>query len=220
MEAGSKGKPVYHFITYSKVPGEAASIGNNDIQFIYIDNKNQVWLATSGGGLCLSSPGNSLRSLKFRNYTSKDGLPNDFILSMAEDKSNHLWLATENGLSRFSITDQQFRNYDSYDGLPRANFFRSICMQDCKRLINFGTTKGYTLFDPLQTNKTRIPQKLFLPTCRSITQMQGLEPKRLSFPLILITWIAFNWITTRILSALIMPSWIAGLVTGRCLNTG
>lgn len=149
--------PNYRYATYRKVPGDKNSLGNNDIQFIYRDSKNRMWLSTSGGGFCHASGNQPFASLQFRNYTTKDGMPNDYVLSCAEDVSGNLWLATENGLSKFNAENNTFRNYDSYDGLPGAGFSEAAA---CRRLSNgqlvFGTTKGYLAFDPARINKNRI----------------------------------------------------------------
>jgi signal transduction histidine kinase/ligand-binding sensor domain-containing protein/DNA-binding response OmpR family regulator len=143
--------------TYRKVPGDKKSLGNNDIQFIYNDAKNRLWLATSGGGLCEAIGDKPFEHVRFRNYTTKDGMPNDYVLSCTEDVQGNLWLATENGLARFDPNKTIFRNYDSYDGLPRGGFSEAAV---CKRLPNgqlvFGTTKGVLMFDPTRISSERI----------------------------------------------------------------
>lgn len=143
--------------TYRKIPGDKKSLGNNDIQFVYHDVKNRMWLATSGGGFCEALGDKPFEHLQFRNYTTKDGMPNDYVLSCAEDAKGTLWLATENGLAQFDTEKRTFRNYDSYDGLPRAGFSEAAV---CKRLPNgqlvFGTTKGVLTFDPGRISSERI----------------------------------------------------------------
>jgi signal transduction histidine kinase/ligand-binding sensor domain-containing protein/DNA-binding response OmpR family regulator len=142
---------------YQKIPGNKNSLGNNDIQFILCDSKKRMWLATSGGGVCLAMGDQPFQSLQFRNYTTKDGMPNDYVLSAAEDAQGNLWLATENGLSRFNPKKMIFRNYDSYDGLPRASFSEAAA---CSRLpdgqLVFGTTRGSLSFDPAGINDNRV----------------------------------------------------------------
>jgi signal transduction histidine kinase/ligand-binding sensor domain-containing protein/DNA-binding response OmpR family regulator len=142
---------------YQKIPGDKNSLGNNDIQFVFRDSKNKMWLATSGGGFCLAMGNQPFQSLQFRNYTTKDGMPNDYVLSCAEDAQGNLWLATENGLSRFDAAHTLFRNYDSYDGLPRASFSEAAA---CSRLpdgqLVFGSTKGSIAFDPVRLNSDRM----------------------------------------------------------------
>lgn len=157
LNAKDGSSPPYRFKSFSKIPGDKESLGNNDIQFIYRDSKNRMWLATSGGGFCQAIGHKPYQSLKFRNYTTKDGLPNDYVLSCAEDKTGNLWIATENGLSRLNPDTKIFRNYDSYDGLPRLGFSEASA---CQRLpdgsLVFGTTDGYLRFNPGHISSTRI----------------------------------------------------------------
>ena len=51
-----------------------------------------------------------------RNYTTADGLPSNHIYKCLQDKKGFLWVATENGLSRFD--GQRFTNFTMKDGLP------------------------------------------------------------------------------------------------------
>jgi len=48
----------------------------------------------------------------FRNYSVKEGLPNNYALSFAQDKFGFIWMGTSNGLSRF-------------DGLHFTNYFKT-----------------------------------------------------------------------------------------------
>ncbi len=41
----------FTYAMYQKIPGDQHSLGNNDVQYIYRDSRNTMWLATSGGGL-------------------------------------------------------------------------------------------------------------------------------------------------------------------------
>jgi signal transduction histidine kinase/ligand-binding sensor domain-containing protein/DNA-binding response OmpR family regulator len=158
LDASGQHAPVYQYKTYSTIPGDKESLGNNDILFIYRDSKNRMWLATSGGGFCEAVGDKPFQSLRFRNYTTKDGLPNDYILSCAEDRKGDLWLATENGLSKFNPETKVFRNFDAYDALPPTLTFSEASVtkaQAAKRLF-FGTITGYLSFDPGQINASRI----------------------------------------------------------------
>lgn len=148
---------VYNYKTYSKISGDKKSLGNNDVQFVYRDSKNRMWLSTSGGGLCHAEGNNPFTDLRFHNYTTRDGLPNDYILSCTEDRQGNLWLATENGLSKFNPENNTFRNYDSYDGLSRTGFSEAaVSRQLPDGNLVFGTTDGYIIFNPDQINPIRI----------------------------------------------------------------
>ncbi|SIT22264.1 Two component regulator propeller [Filimonas lacunae] len=149
---------IHQYKVYNVIPGDMGSLGNNDIIFIYRDRQNRMWLATSGGGFCQAMGNKPLQDLRFRNYTTRDGMPNNYVLSCTEDADGNFWLATENGLSRFNPQTQVFRNYDSHDGLPtRAAFSEaSVARQQTGRRLFFGTTMGYLSFDPSLINGGRV----------------------------------------------------------------
>jgi signal transduction histidine kinase/ligand-binding sensor domain-containing protein/DNA-binding response OmpR family regulator len=158
LDANDQHSAVYTYKTYRTIPGDRESLGHNDILFVYRDRKNRMWLATSGGGFCEAIGDKPFESLRFRNYTTKDGLPNDFILSCAEDSEGNLWLATENGLSKFNPDTHVFRNFDSYDALPPKITFSeaSVTKTPANKKLIFGTVTGYLSFDPDQINASRI----------------------------------------------------------------
>ena len=141
--------------TYSKIPGDLRSLGNNDLQYVYRDKQNHMWLASSGGGFIHAMGTNPFESLHFRNYTVKDGLANDYVLSCTMDVQGHLWISTENGLSRFHPGKETFRNYDAYDGLPEGVFAEASCRQMPDGEIVFGTSAGLLSFNPRQVETRR-----------------------------------------------------------------
>lgn len=158
LNANDEHSPLYKYVSYSKIPGDKESLSNNDIQFIFRDSKNRMWLGTSGGGFCQALGNNPFQSLKFRSYTTKDGMPNDYVLSCVKDKQGNIWIATENGLSKFDPETKTFRNYDSYDGLPKTTFSEAAaCHQLPYGPLVFGTISGYLSFDPdhISTNRIR-----------------------------------------------------------------
>lgn len=138
----------YHYATFSKIAGDKTSLGKNDIQFIYRDSKNTMWLSTSGGGLNKAITSDPFKSLKFKVYTTDDGLPSDYLLSSLEDNKGNLWLATENGLSKFITDKEKFINYDSYDGLPPTGFSESSSLKLANGNLVFGCITGYISFNP------------------------------------------------------------------------
>lgn len=51
-----------------------------------------------------------------RTFTMADGLPSNHIYDMVEDNEGFLWIATDNGVSRFD--GKYFKNFTVKDGLP------------------------------------------------------------------------------------------------------
>lgn len=137
----------FAFAAYQKIPGDKQSLGNNDIQFVYRDAGNTMWLATSGGGLNRAM-GDAMQHMRFQVYTTHDGLPNDYLVSCAEDRQHNLWIATQTGLSKLDATRSSFRNYNSHDGVPKYAFSEGSGIRRADGTLVFGTIKGYLTFDP------------------------------------------------------------------------
>jgi len=94
-------------------------------------------------------------------------MPNDYVLSCAEDKQGNLWIATENGLSKFNPESGVFRNYDSYDGLPKIAFSEAaVCGAGSSGTLIFGTTQGYLSFNPERISAKRIAANIALTNLR------------------------------------------------------
>ena len=144
----SKDFPNGDFVQYGKIPGDKQSLGDNDVQFLYRDSKNTMWVLTSSGGLNKAIGKNAMQSLRFLNYTKKDGLPSDYLLSCIEDRLGNLWIATQNGLSRLNLSNGKFKNFDAADGLPQLAFGEASCVSDNNGELIFGTANGYIHFKP------------------------------------------------------------------------
>ncbi|WP_158085368.1 hybrid sensor histidine kinase/response regulator transcription factor [Niastella vici] len=138
----------FTYAMYQKIPGDVQSLGNNDIQYIFRDSYNNMWLATSGGGLNQAIGDDPMRNLRFQVYTTQHGLPNDYLLCCVEDRTHHLWIATQTGLSRLDLKNKTFRNYSSYDGVPKYAFSEASGLRRQDGRVVFGTIKGYLTFDP------------------------------------------------------------------------
>lgn len=77
--------------------GEKDGLPSHKIHCVLKTSDGKLWLGTNNG-LCVREPDG-----KFRCYGTKDGLSHPTVMSMAEDpRTGDLWLATMQGLSRFS----------------------------------------------------------------------------------------------------------------------
>ncbi|MEJ6979642.1 two-component regulator propeller domain-containing protein [Pedobacter sp. P351] len=148
----------YEFRRYEKEPGNINSLGGNDVQFLFKDSRNQMWVLTSSGGLNLALGTNPLKSLSFLNYSTRDGLPSDFLLSCAEDNQRNLWIATQNGIAKFALDKKKFQNFNHYNGLSKASFSEASCTKTMNGDLFFGTTIGCLMFSPskIQTEKVNV----------------------------------------------------------------
>ena len=133
-------REVRHFVQSDK-PG---SIKGNHVFQIYEDTQNRIWIATNGGGLCLYQP----KTGTFKTWTTIDGLPNNTVKGILEDKHQNLWLATNEGLSEFLIKSNSFKNYTKADGLQGSEFLINAYAQNKGGDMFFGGTGGMNVFHP------------------------------------------------------------------------
>lgn len=147
----------YSFLLRTKTPGDKASLGNNDVRFIFRDTKSRMWVATAGGGLGLAL---DPYARKFLNYTTLDGLPSDFVLSCAEDVNGNLWLATSNGLSRLDPASSQIKNFNIEDRLWETIYSEASVARFTAGKLVFGTTEGYLFVDPGKIGRKQEESKI------------------------------------------------------------
>jgi ligand-binding sensor domain-containing protein/signal transduction histidine kinase len=112
-------------------------IRDNNIQAMCQGRDGAIWIGTEGGGLTV------LKDSLFRTYTSKDGLPSDFIDAVCEDSGGNLWVGTDAGLSRFS--NGRFANFSTRDGLVNPSVL--ALLEDTRGALWVGTEAGLSRFD-------------------------------------------------------------------------
>jgi signal transduction histidine kinase/ligand-binding sensor domain-containing protein len=111
---------------------------------IAFDNNGILWVATRGDGVFSYN----LQSKSLKHYTTADGLCQNFVFGVIIDQNNHVWLTSENGLSRLNPQTEKFRNYDMSDGLPSNRFDdRSEKMLSSGK-VYLGTANGFIIFKP------------------------------------------------------------------------
>src|SRR5690606_23168988 len=92
-------------------------ISSDDVLCLYKDRKGFLWAGTSMGlnKLLRFEDGKPV----FARFTEKEGMPNNTIHGILEDKEHNLWLSTNRGIARFiqDKTDFRILSYFKKDGL-------------------------------------------------------------------------------------------------------
>jgi len=153
----SGGINVYHPKTgkFSLLNKSNSNLSSDVIYCLYKDSKNRMWAGTMGGGLCLYDES----TRKFRTYNEKDGLSNNIICSIVEDKKGFLWLSTSKGLCRFNPQNGKVKVFSMANGLQSPEFNRGAGFLSSKGELYFGGNNGFNVFNPYQ-----IPENTNLPT--------------------------------------------------------
>lgn len=144
------------FTHYTHDASNTQTIIDNTVNAIY-PAKDAVWMGTSGGLSRLNRT-----SGLFRNYTLKDGLPNNTIYGILPDDQGNIWLSTGKGLSRFDPKTGTFRNFDPIDGLQSNQFNLFSYHRGPTGELFFGGPNGLNSFFPAAVqDNSYLPQVIF-----------------------------------------------------------
>lgn len=101
-----------------------------------------VWVATNGNGFYrVTKTGHGYH---FKAYRTEDGLINNSVIGVWEDKDGYVWLTTNNGLSRFNPKDDSFQNYTKHDGLLSNQFYWNAIGGSKDGDLYVGSTNGFS----------------------------------------------------------------------------
>ena len=104
-------------VHYQPLPGDANSLCSRSVLCLRQGRDGAMWIGTWGGGLSMLDT----RTFEFRNYTTQDGLPGNFILALKEGPGGDLWIGGNGGLSRFD--GGRFQNFARINGLAGGFIF-------------------------------------------------------------------------------------------------
>ena len=163
---GGNGISVYNpdahsWLYYNNIHQDHTSLGVDNVRSIYQDSKKNIWIGTEGAGLHLFVP----QTKSFLKWASRDGLPNNSIHQILEDRDGNLWISTNNGLSKLTFENhllKSLKNYDINDGLQSNQFSYAASLKSSTGEMYFGGVNGFNVFDPksISINKFAPPVKI------------------------------------------------------------
>lgn len=162
--ATSKG--VCMFMNNQIVPFKGDSILTNEtIITMYADKAGNLWFGTVQNGVIKYDPVKKMS----RNYTSKDGLRNDFVRAINEDLQGNIYVGTISGISKITPEGQiQKVNIPNED----LNAFLSI-ETDNRNNLWFGTSTGVYKYNGYAYRNYL--QKNGLPSNKILSTLQDRE---------------------------------------------
>jgi signal transduction histidine kinase/DNA-binding response OmpR family regulator len=141
---------------------DANGLRENFVSFLYKSKDNQIYLGMLGGGLGKIISGRKENEpLTLKTYSTDDGLRNNDVETLLEDKEGNLWLAGE-GLTKFNPKDETYRYYDVRDGLQSNSFKVWAAYKTSSGEMMFGGTNGFNIFNPDSIKDNLIAPKVAL----------------------------------------------------------
>jgi len=127
---------------------DSTSISSNGPNVVFEDSEKRLWVGSSGLDL-LNRETNT-----FTRFTTDQGLPDNTIVGILEDNQHHLWISTNNGISKATIDSKKekleitFRNYSTQDGLQDKVFNKWAFFKSKNGDMYFGGISGFNVFQP------------------------------------------------------------------------
>ncbi len=148
-------------LLFNRKTGTAKDIQANEdyrqVFCIFQDKNDTFYIGTEGAGILVFD-----KNLNYiQSITEKDGLPNNNVYGILEDRKSNLWISTNKGLTKYSIPENIFYYYDINDGLQGYEYNSGSYLKSSNEKFYFGGTNGFNVFEPgeIKTN-TYIPNVL------------------------------------------------------------
>ncbi|MFZ5429524.1 MAG: two-component regulator propeller domain-containing protein [Bacteroidota bacterium] len=88
-------------------------------------------------------------NFKFRNYQVNNGLSENTVQAILQDKTGFIWMGTKDGLNRFDGNEFRVFRHDPRQVQSIGNSFVRSILEDRNGKLWVGTDKNLYLFDPL-----------------------------------------------------------------------
>lgn len=135
---------------FASNPNDSTTISSNYTVQVQKDSFDNIWIGTLEGLNLLRSDQKDAQIPVFKRLFASDNdstsIASNSIRHIIEDSNQNIWVATNNGLSKYVRGKRQFKNYYKTDGLP-VNEIRSIVEDDSGNLW-IGTIDGISRFNP------------------------------------------------------------------------
>ncbi|MGC4231998.1 MAG: two-component regulator propeller domain-containing protein [Niabella sp.] len=125
------------------------------------DSRGWVWAGTQDG-LKLIKP----ESEKERTFYTEDGLVNNFIHAILEDRAHNIWVTTSYGISKILVDSlsgaPHFVNFNVFDGTLKGAYTDGAIFEMKNGTLCFGGINGFNMLKPEHLTATKLSFKPIL----------------------------------------------------------
>ncbi len=148
------------FDTYRGQDG--GTLAGGDVSSLFRDSHGNIWVCTFGGGVSrITDSDNGLHPV-LDAVGVREGLENDVIVSMAEDRHGDMWLANADGVACLERRTNRVRTFGRTDGLPKVRMEEAAAMTARDGTLWLGSHEGILTFNPdgLRRSKSSFPVRI------------------------------------------------------------
>lgn len=173
------------------------SYRNQSYTALCTDSRGWTWAGTADGLELFTDNGQTPdHTASPRVFYRENGLSNNFVQAIIEDKNNNIWVTTSNGISRIHVHPENqevgFTNFNQLDGALEGEYMQGAVFESSDGTLYFGGIDGFTISAPTRNSPLRdCPTDRSSPPCvymvRKSTREKGTEtasscPKLLLIP--------------------------------------
>lgn len=120
---------------------------NNEVIYLSENSRNELLLGTLNGlGII------DLVDHRLRSYTVHDGLSDQNVFAVLEDKNQDLWISSNKGISKLSFDSKDHLmsvlDFNETDGIQNDFFYERACYVSESGTMYFGGVNGLSYFNP------------------------------------------------------------------------
>jgi len=150
------------FFVNRREQSDRTSLGNNNVMGIQQDTAGNIFVATNGGGVSRILSANLLSNdIRFKTFTTGEGMASDACLNLFLGSSNRIWAVGELSLMQMDMVTGLFTNH--MKGLFCNDFLfteaKPVCLPDGNMV--FATNQGILKF-----SLDEIKKSVFVPKIR------------------------------------------------------
>lgn len=131
------------------------SYRNQSYTALCTDSRGWTWAGTADGLELFTDNGQTPdHTASPRVFYRENGLSNNFVQAIIEDKNNNIWVTTSNGISRIHVHPENqevgFTNFNQLDGALEGEYMQGAVFESSDGTLYFGGIDGFTIFCPDQ----------------------------------------------------------------------
>lgn len=157
---GTENKGVFQLNKNTKEITKLKAV-NSSLKTLYFKD-NILWVGSYGKGLLKYNTATKTLT----SFSTDQGLPNNVIYGILPDDDNNLWLSSNIGLTKFSLTEETknptIENYSNYDGLQALEFNTGAYHKSSNGTLYFGGLEGINWFHPNQISFNDVTPKTII----------------------------------------------------------
>ncbi|WP_448698303.1 two-component regulator propeller domain-containing protein [Mucilaginibacter sp. AW1-3] len=146
-------------VVYNKA---ANALPSNLVLSVLQDETGKIWVATYGGGIDEFDA----RSARFKPYLENEGLINEIVYKILQDKNNLLWMSTSRGIISLDLRTRRSKKYSKQNGVQDSPFIRGAGFETADGMLFFGGQDGFNYFDPKDLPENNQTPKVVLTSLK------------------------------------------------------